>query len=250
MMKKELKKELKTGLLMMIAMTVLTGLIYPGVITALAQVLFRDQANGSLLTVNGTVIGSRLIGQNFSKPQYFHPRPSAAGTGYDPTASAGSNLGPTSAKLMNGTTKRDDKGNEVVDFPGLKARIVHYVIENDVPFDASMPIDQFKDGQGNLDDVRLIKAFTDAVHPLVVTPRVNIPADAVTASASGLDPHISPANAEMQLQRIARTRDVKPDAVRALVTEHTQGRALGVFGEPAVNVLELNLALDARYPTK
>ncbi len=113
-------KELKPAFLMMIVLTVLTGLIYPAVITAIAQVAFRDQANGSLIVSNGQVIGSRLIGQNFARPEYFHPRPSAAGNGYDPTASGGANLGPTSAKLFNGTTKVDDKTKqEVVDFDGI-----------------------------------------------------------------------------------------------------------------------------------
>ena len=141
-------KELKTGFLMMLVMTVLTGAIYPAVITALSQVLFRDQANGSLITVNGQVVGSRLIGQNFTKPEYFHPRPSSAGSGYDPTASAGSNLGPTSAKLLNGTTKMDDKEKEVVDFDGIKDRIVHYCVDNDIPYDSSVPLDDVQGCSG------------------------------------------------------------------------------------------------------
>src|SRR3984885_14835060 len=197
-------KELKPAFMMMIVMTVLTGVLYPAVITGIAQVVFRDQANGSLIVSNGQVIGSRLIGQSFSKPEYFHPRPSAAGNGYDPTASAGSNLGPTSAKLINGTTKIDDKKNEVVDFDGIEDRIVHYCVDNGIPYDSSMPLDAFKDTQGNLDDVKLIKAFNNDRAPLVFTPRAPIPADAVTASASGLDPDISPANVEAQAARVAK----------------------------------------------
>src|ERR1700693_5306901 len=139
-------KELKTGLLMMVGKTTLSGVIYPGVVPAISQVLFPNQANGSLIVSNGQVIGSHLIGQNFGKPEYFHPRPSAAGTnGYDPTASSGTNLGPTSAKLINGTTKKDEKGKEVVDFDGIKDRIVHYSVDNAVGYDSSAPLDRFKD---------------------------------------------------------------------------------------------------------
>src|ERR1700681_1130202 len=237
-------KELKPAFMMMLVMTVLTGLIYPAVITGIAQAVFRDQANGSLILANGQVVGSRLIGQNFTKPEYFHPRPSAAGNGYDPTASAGSNLGPTSAKLINGTTKVDEKKNEVVDFDGIEDRIVHYCVNNDIPFDSSMPLDTFKDAQGNLDDVKLIKAFNDDKAPMVFTPKTPIPADAVTASASGLDPHISPGNAQVQAARVAKARGVSVEQVQELVTQHTDGRALGFLGEPSVNVLELNLAMD------
>jgi K+-transporting ATPase ATPase C chain len=237
-------KELGTGLRMMVVMTVLTGFVYPAVITAIAQVLFRDQANGSLIVSNGQVVGSRLIGQNFTKPEYFQPRPSSAGAGYDPTATAGSNLGPTSAKLINGTTKKDDKGNEVADFLGIKARIVHYCVDNDIAYDASVPLKTFTDGQGNLDDVKLIKAFNDEKAPLVFTPKTPIPADAVTGSASGVDPHISPRNADLQAARVAKTRAIPLEQVQRMIAQHTEGRDLGVLGEPHVNVLELNLALD------
>ena len=241
-------KELRPALLMMLVMTVLTGLIYPAVITGIAQVAFRDQANGSLIVKDGQVIGSHLIGQNFSKPEYFHPRPSAAGAhGYDPTATAGSNLGPTSARLLNGTTKLDDKKNEVVDFDGIKTRVVHYAADNDLPYESSVPLDRFKDAQGNLDDVKLIKAFGDDKAPLVFRSKEPIPADAVTASASGIDPHISPRNAEIQAARVAKARGVPIDQVQALVAQHTEGRTLGVLGEPRVNVLDLNLALDERF---
>ncbi len=240
-------KELKTGLLLMVALTVITGLAYPALITAIAQIAFPDQANGSLVSVNGHIVGSRLIGQNFTRPEYFHPRPSAAGAnGYDPTASGGSNLGPTSAKLVNGTTKLDDKKTEVADFDGIKDRIVHYCVDNDIAFDSSQPLDRFKDAAGRLDDVKLITAFNDQQAPLVFMPKTPIPADAVTGSGSGLDPHISPRNAELQAARVARARGISVDQVNALIAAHTDGRTLGIMGEPAVNVLELNLALDAR----
>ncbi len=242
-------KELKPAVLMMAAMTILTGLFYPAVVTAIAQAVFRDQADGSLIVSDGRVVGSRLIGQNFAKAEYFHPRPSAAGThGYDPTATAGTNLGPTSAKLLNGTTKLDDKKNEVVDFDGIKDRVVHYCVDNAIPFQSSVPLEQFKDARGDLDDVKLIKAFNDARSPLVFKATQPIPADAVTASASGIDPHISPRNAEIQAARIARERHVAVDQVQELVARHTEGRTFGVLGEPRVNVLLLNLDLDAAFP--
>jgi K+-transporting ATPase ATPase C chain len=243
-------KALKSGFMMMLVMTVLTGLVYPAVITGIAQVVFRDQANGSLIVSNGQVVGSRLIGQNFTKPEYVHPRPSAAGSGYDPTASAGSNLGPTSAKLINGTTKLDDKKNEVVDFDGIKDRIVHYCVDNGIPYDSSTPLDAFKDAQGNLDDVKLIKAFNNDKAPFVFTPKTPIPADAVTASASGLDPHVSPANAQAQAARVAKARGLSVEQVQGVIAQHTEGRSLGLLGEPRVNVLQLNLALDQQFPRK
>ena len=214
-------KELGPGFRLTLVFTILTGLLYPAVMTGVSELIFPRQANGSLVTVNGKVVGSSLIGQAFAKPEYFHPRPSAAGNGYDATASGGTNLGPTSAKLLHGTTKTDDKGNEVVDFDGIGLRIVHYCVDNDIPYESSVPLDQFKDSHGDLDDVKLIKAFNDARRRCVFTPKAPIPQDAVTASASGLDPHISPANAEMQAARVAKARGVSADQVKQLIAQFT-----------------------------
>ena len=241
-------KELGPGFRLTLIFTVLTGLLYPAVMTGISELIFPNQANGSLVSANGKVVGSNLIGQNFSKPEYFHPRPSAAGSGYDATASSGTNLGPTSAKLLRGTTKMDDKKNEVVDFDGINLRIVHYCIDNDIPYESSAPLDQFKDARGDLDDVKLIKAFNDEKTPLVFKAKAPIPPDAVTASSSGLDPHISPANAEAQAGRVAKTRKTSVDQLRHLIAQSTQGADLGFLGEPRVNVLMLNLALDQQFP--
>jgi K+-transporting ATPase ATPase C chain len=173
-------------------MTVLTGLLYPTAVTGLAQVMFPAKAHGSLLTVDEQVVGSSLIGQNFSKPEYFHPRPSAAGArGYDAAYSGGSNLGPTNRKLID----------------RVQASVEQYRKEN----------------------------------PGYTGP---IPADAVTASGSGLDPHISPANAGIQADRVAAARGIDATRVRALVAAATERPWLGFIGEARINVLELNLALD------
>jgi K+-transporting ATPase ATPase C chain len=241
-------KELGPGFRLTLIFTILTGLLYPAVMTGVSELIFPKQANGSLVTVGGRVVGSSLIGQPFAKPEYFHPRPSAAGNGYDATQSGGSNLGPTSAKLLHGTTKMDDKKNEVVDFDGISLRVVHYCVENDIPYESSVPLDQFKDSHGDLDDVKLIKAFNDDKTPLRFTPKAPIPQDAVTASASGLDPHISPANAETQAARVAKARGVSADQVKQLVAQFTDRADLGFLGEPRVNVLMLNVALDQKFP--
>lgn len=185
---------LKTSALLTLVFAVLLGGAYPLVVWAGSQTLFSAQANGSLLTAaDGTVRGSRLLAQSFTSDRYFHPRPSAAGTGYDAASSSGSNLGPTSRKLAD----------------TIAANVAAYRTTNGL------------------------------------APNTPVPADAVTASASGLDPHISPTNAKLQARRVAAARQLPPSTVAALVDAHTGGRALSVFGEPGVNVLTLNLALDA-----
>jgi K+-transporting ATPase ATPase C chain len=241
-------KELGPGFRLTLVFTVLTGLLYPAIMTGISEAIFPKQANGSLVTVDGKAVGSSLIGQNFSKAEYFHPRPSSAGGGYDATASSGSNLGPTSAKLLRGTTKMDDKKNEVVDFDGLNLRIVHYCLDNGIPYESSMPMDQFKDAKGDLDDVKLIKAFNDDKTPLQFSAKAPVPADAVTASSSGLDPHISPANADVQAARVANARNAAVDQMKQLIAQYTEAADLAFLGEPRVNVLMLNVAVDQRFP--
>jgi potassium-transporting ATPase KdpC subunit len=186
------KKNLMIALWFTLVTTVMFGILYPLAITGLAHVLFPDRANGQLIERNGKVVGSRIIGQAFTGPGYFHPRPSSAGTGYDPTASGGSNLAPTNKAL----------------------------------------IERVKS------DVEKLRA-ENATGP--------IPVDLVTTSGSGLDPDISPAAAEFQIPRVARTRGMKEEDVRAIVQRHTKGRDLGFLGEPRVNVLELNLELDTPH---
>jgi potassium-transporting ATPase KdpC subunit len=240
-------EQILPGLRIKLFMTIVLGVAYPLFMTGISQVMFPKQANGSLIKAGDKAIGSELIGQNFSKPEYFHPRPSSAGSGYDATASAGSNLGPTSAKLFRGTTKKDDKNNEVVDFDGLSLRLVHYCLDNEIAYESSVPLDNFKDASGSFDDVKLIKAFNDEKAPLMFKPKTPVPADAVTGSASGLDPHISPASAQAQVARVAKARQISVDQATQLVARFTEGPDLGLLGEPRVNVLMLNLALDQQF---
>jgi K+-transporting ATPase ATPase C chain len=191
-----IRNQLRPALVLTLVLCVLTGLVYPAIVTAAVQLLFPRQANGSLVSVRGRVVGSELIGQTFTQPYYFHPRPSAAGAGYDATASAGTNKGPTDAKLAD--------------------TLVAGAIASAIGDDGAVK------GQ--------------------------IPADMVTASGSGLDPHISPATAFLQVARVARARGLDAGAVRALVERSVEGRQFGFFGEPRVNVLMLNIALDSAFP--
>jgi K+-transporting ATPase ATPase C chain len=186
-------RQLRPAIVSVIVWMVFTGIAFPFAITGISQVAFPHQANGSLLTRDGHVVGSHWIAQGFTSPRYFHPRPSAAGAGYDATASSGTNLGPTSAKLVH----------------DLGALATAYRTENGLAADAVLP------------------------------------ADAITRSGSGLDPHVSPANANLQVARVAKARGLPEATVRALVARATEGRQWGFLGEPRVNVLELNLALDA-----
>ena len=190
-------KQLLPAVRMTLVLTVLTGLLYPGLVTGIAKVIFPHQANGSLIEVNGKVVGSELIGQKFTKPEYFQGRPSAAGDGYDAANSGASNYGPTSQKLVD----------------RIKADAEKFRKEN-----------------------------PDFTGP--------IPADLLTASASGLDPDLSPASAAAQLARVAKARGVGTAQVQEIVDRTTKGRDLGFLGEPRVDVLKLNLALDEKYPVK
>jgi K+-transporting ATPase ATPase C chain len=193
-----LSRQIRPAIVMTILLCVLTGFIYPGIVTVIARTLFPRQAEGSLVSVNGTVVGSELIGQPFTRPEYFHPRPSAAGSGYDATASSGTNKGPTDLKLADS----------------------------------------------------MIAPRIDSVVAMEGGRKGAIPSDMVTASASGLDPHISPANAHLQVARVASARGVTAGAVQAIVDRHTERRQFGIFGEPRVNVLLLNIALDSAFGRK
>jgi K+-transporting ATPase ATPase C chain len=226
-------------------------------------VLFSHQANGSLIVdQEGKIVGSEWLGQSFSGAKYFHPRPSAAGTGYDAANSSGSNLGPTSKKLINGTTKStavadaDGKltpGPDVVDYDGIKLRIIGYCDDNGIDYqllqnDQVVDPKTFKTEKGEYDQVKLITAFNDDKAPLTVKPAVLIPGDAVTSSGSGLDPHISLKNALLQVSRVAKGRGLGEDAVKAEIAKATAKPSLGFLGEPGVNVLVVNLALDKLAP--
>jgi K+-transporting ATPase ATPase C chain len=189
-----LRRQLVPAVLMLAVFTVLTGVAYPLAVTGAARLFFADEADGSFLHRAGRVVGSSLIGQPFAAPGHFHPRPSAAGDGYDAAASSGTNLGPTNPDLL----------------AAVAERVAAYRRENGLPADAAVPV------------------------------------DAVTASASGLDPHISVANARLQAPRVAMARGLAVDRVLSLVDRHTEARPFGLLGEAAVNVLRLNLALDAR----
>jgi K+-transporting ATPase ATPase C chain len=241
--------QIMPGLRIKLFFTLLLGVIYPLLITGVCQGVFPHQANGSLRTAGGRLAGSDLIGQSFSKPEYFQPRPSSSGSGYDATASSGSNLGPTSAKFIYGSTKAGTNG-EAVDFDGISLRLLHYCLDNGLPYQSSIPLEQFRDSNGAWNDVKLIKAFNDPKAPLVFVAKTPVPADAVTGSGSGLDPHISPANAAIQAARVAKARSADPRAVRQLAASLTEAPGLGFLGEPRVNVLQLNLALDERFPLR
>jgi potassium-transporting ATPase KdpC subunit len=190
-----IRKQLRPAIVLTFVFIVVTGLVYPGIVTAVARLVFPNQARGSLVMANGQVIGSRLIGQQFNKPWYFHPRPSAAGDGYDATASGGTNKGPTDRKLA---------------------------------------------------DTLVAGAIAQAESAGV--PKGRVPSDMATASASGLDPHISPANALFQVARVAAARGVDSTQVRDLALHYVESRQFGFLGEPRVNVLALNLALDNAFP--
>jgi len=289
--------------------------LYPLAVWAIGQLVFPIQANGSLVKKDGTfttddklAVGSYLIGQNFSAPGYFHPRPSAAGdNGYDATNSGGSNLGPLSDKLINGATKAApppatapapqpaaaapppaagpaapaaaDAASapqaagapaagpaEVIDVDGIRLRVIHYCVENGIAFKlyrikpdgariAEVPLSTYQDKDGNLLDTKLVDDFPHPpTDPADKTPVIAadfatlVPGDAVTGSGSGLDPHISPQNAVLQAQRVADARKLPKEKVLELIRENTDQPNLGFLGDPGVNVLMLNIALDKLAP--
>lgn len=270
----EMLTHLRVSIVATIVLGVIVSGIYPVIVWGLAQALFHHQANGSLIKKDGTptdndseAIGSALLGQPFSDVKYFHPRPSAAGNGYDPTASGGTNYGPLSDKLINGATNaattQPTTQPESIGFDGIRLRTIHYAVDNGISFKlytvrsdgtgskSEIPLSKFQDAQGNLNDVALVDAFP---HPPSDTPdrmvviagdfSTAIPPDAVTASSSGLDPHISVANAQLQAKRVADARKISADKVKTLIDQYTDGPSLGILGDPGVNVLKLNIALD------
>ncbi len=206
------RKELRPLLGVTVLLLVITAVIYPLVVTGVAQVAFNRQANGSMVKVDGNTVGSSLVGQTFSGEAYFHGRPSAAGVGNDAANSSGSNLGPTSSKFIEGI--EDDPSTPNVDesFAGIQQRVSGFREENGLSSDQVLP------------------------------------ADSVTASASGLDPHITPATARLQVARVAQARGASEQEVRSLLDDYTESAFLGFIGQPRVNVLKLNLALDQKFP--
>jgi K+-transporting ATPase ATPase C chain len=206
------RHQLRPALLSVLSLTLLTGALFPLILFLLARPLFPAQTRGSLVTRDGVVIGSELIGQNFNSPAYFHPRPSAAGARYDAASSGGTNLGPANPKLKDGAADDPKTPNVDESFAGIRQLTEEYRKENGL------------------------------------APEVVLPIDAVTRSGSGLDPHISPANATLQLARVADARGLSLDVVRSLVARNTRRRQLGFLGEPRVAVLPLNLELDRTAP--
>lgn len=225
-----MRRQLLTGLLMTLVMTVLVGLLYPLVVLGIGQVAFKSKANGSIVEKSGQAVGSSLIGQNFADVKYFQPRPSAAGkTGYDALASGASNLGPTNDKLIAtclAVPVTDADGNPVTDAAG-------------------QPVNRTNPDGGPACDPNTVPQRVLAYRQLNGLPAgVQVPVDAVTSSGSGLDPNISVANARLQANRVARARNIPVDQVNRAIDANTSGRSLGVLGEPGVNVVTLNLALD------
>ena len=215
---KTLFSDLRTAFFLTFLLVVVCCIAYPVAVWAAGQAFFPAKAGGSLVAdQTGAVRGSTLLAQSFASDKYFQPRPSAAGTGYDSTSSSGTNYGPTSAKLANGSHAKDAQGKDVNDpsnFDGIKDLVAAYRASNSLQ------------------------------------PSDSVPADAVTRSGSGLDPHISVANAILQSARVAKARHATVGSVNALIPSCTQDRAFGVFGEPGVNVLELNLTLDREIPAR
>lgn len=250
-----LRRQLLTGLLMTIAMIVLVGLVFPLAVTGAAQLIMSNKANGSLVKVNGKVVGSSLIGQNFTDkngnplPQYFQPRPSNAGDGYDSLASGGSNLGPSNAKLIGNVpgVNIDTKTNPYA------TKVDPYCVPvqatdksgNDVTDAQGNPVYEKTANGEYVCDPDTIPQRTLAYRSLNgLAPNVAVPSDAVTASGSGLDPQISLANTRLQAPRVARARNLPLARVQEIINSHTQARQLGFLGEQTVNVLNLNIALD------